>query len=83
MIRKPDARLVEYAISELKLGKADVVMLGDQYMTDIAGANLGGVRSIKLPTVEGPTFRRVVRFSQRLEWLIYFMLYGMPRVDRS
>jgi HAD superfamily phosphatase (TIGR01668 family) len=83
VIRKPDARLVEYALTELKLTKADVVMLGDQYMTDVAGANLGGVRSIKLPTIEGPTFRRVVRFSQRLEWMIYFLVYGMPRLDAT
>ncbi|OGT99180.1 MAG: hypothetical protein A2085_08705 [Gemmatimonadetes bacterium GWC2_71_10] len=79
VIRKPDGRLVEYALAELKLAKAEVVMVGDQYMTDIAGANLGGVRSIKLPTIEGPTFRRVVRFSQRLEGIIYFVLYGVPR----
>lgn len=83
VIRKPDARLVEYALRELKLGRQEVVMLGDQYMTDIAGANLGGVRSIKLPTIAGETFRRVVRFSQHLEMLVYIVRYGIPRISSS
>jgi HAD superfamily phosphatase (TIGR01668 family) len=78
VIRKPDARLVDYALRELGLTRQDVAMIGDQYMTDVAGANLGGVRSIKLPTIAGPTFRRVVRFSQRLEAVIYFVLHGIP-----
>lgn len=83
VIRKPDARLVEYALGELRLERPEVVMVGDQYMTDVAGANLGGVRSIKLPTIAGETFRRVVRFSQRLEWLIYFVRYGSPRMHQA
>lgn len=83
VIRKPDARLVEYALRELGLAPSEVAMVGDQYMTDIAGANLGGVRSIKLPTIAGPTFRRVVRFSQRLEALIYFLRFGLPKMDEE
>jgi predicted HAD superfamily phosphohydrolase YqeG len=79
VIRKPNALLVDYAVREFGLTRDQVVMVGDQYMTDIAGANLGGVRSIKLPTLAGSSFRRVVRFSQYLERAIYLLLYGIPR----
>lgn len=76
VIRKPNAVLVDYAIRELACGKDEVVMIGDQYLTDVAGANLAGVRSVKLPTLARETFRPVVRFSQRLERALYALLYG-------
>jgi predicted HAD superfamily phosphohydrolase YqeG len=78
VIRKPSAVLVEYAVRELGCGKLDVVMIGDQYLTDVAGANLGGVRSIKLPTIAPETFRAPVRLSQRFETALYAVLYGGP-----
>lgn len=78
VIRKPRSVLVDFALSEMGLTKKDVVMIGDQYMTDVAGANLGGVRSIKLPTLARDTFRPVVKWSQRLERAIYLLLYGRP-----
>jgi len=76
VIRKPNAALVDYAVKELGCAKEDVVMIGDQYLTDVAGANLGGVRSIKLPTLAHESFRASVRFSQNLERLLYALLYG-------
>jgi len=75
MIRKPSRELVEYALSELKLAASEVAMLGDQYMTDVAGANYGGVRSIKLPTIAHETFRTSVRISQRIENIIYTVVH--------
>lgn len=75
MIRKPSKELVDYALAELKLAAHDVAMLGDQYLTDVAGANLGGVRSIKLPTIARETFRRSVQVSQRLENFIYAVVH--------
>ena len=80
VIRKPNAILVEYALRELGLPASGVVMVGDQYMTDVAGANMGGIRSIKLPTLARETFRTSVRFSQRLEQGIYALLYGRRQV---
>lgn len=80
VIRKPNAILVEYAVRELGLPAAGVVMVGDQYMTDVAGANMGGIRSVKLPTMARETFRTSVRFSQRLEQGIYALLYGRSQV---
>lgn len=76
VIRKPSAELVAYALRELGCTKDEAVMVGDQYLTDVAGANLGGVRSIKIPTFAGETFRPVVRFSQALERGLYAVLYG-------
>jgi len=79
MIRKPSRALVEYALRELALGAGEAAMIGDQYMTDVAGANFGGVRSIKLPTIAPETFRLSVKLSQRLEKLIYAFFYGRKR----
>ncbi|MFI5278930.1 MAG: HAD hydrolase-like protein [Gemmatimonadales bacterium] len=76
MLRKPSAELVDYAIRELGCGKDEAVMVGDQYFTDVAGANLAGVRSIKLPTMAKETFRISVRISQFVESLVYAVLYG-------
>lgn len=76
VIRKPSAELVVYALRELGCAQDEAVMIGDQYLTDVAGANLGGVRSIKLPTLARETFRPVVRFSQVLERGLYTVLYG-------
>ena len=75
VIRKPSAALVDYAGRELGCERAVVVMVGDQYLTDVAGANLGGVRSIKLPTLARATFRPEVRFSQWLEAVLYVLFY--------
>ena len=47
VIRKPSAALVAYAVRELGVPAGQVVMVGDQYLTDVAGASLGGVRSVK------------------------------------
>ena len=80
VIRKPSAVLVDYAATELGTDKGAIVMIGDQYLTDVAGANLGGVRSIKLPTIARETFRASVRFSQHLELMIYSLLYGRAEV---
>jgi predicted HAD superfamily phosphohydrolase YqeG len=75
VIRKPSAALVDYAVRELGCEKGVVAMIGDQYLTDVAGANLGGVRSVKLPTLARGTFRWPVRLSQWLEALLYALFY--------
>lgn len=76
VIRKPSRVLTEYAVQSLALPKDAALMIGDQYLTDVAGANFGGVRSVKLPTLARETFRYSVRFSQRLEQILYVLLYG-------
>jgi predicted HAD superfamily phosphohydrolase YqeG len=76
VVRKPSAELVAYALEELGCGAGEAVMVGDQYLTDVAGANLAGVRSIKLPTLAPETFRRTVRFGQVAESLLYAVAHG-------
>lgn len=76
VIRKPSAQLVDYAVRELGRTRDETVMIGDQYLTDVAGASLGGVRSIKLPTFARHTFRASVRLSQRIETILYALLHG-------
>jgi predicted HAD superfamily phosphohydrolase YqeG len=75
VIRKPSAELVDYAVRELGCPREAVVMIGDQFLTDVAGANLAGVRSVKLPTLAPRTFRPAVRLSQRVEALVYALFY--------
>jgi predicted HAD superfamily phosphohydrolase YqeG len=42
-------------------------MVGDQYWTDVAGANLGGIRSIRVPPIEPHTFPKTLRVLQAVE----------------
>ena len=76
VVRKPSAELVELAVRELACAKQEVAMIGDQYLTDVAGANLGGIRSIKLPTLAPETFRRSVRAGQIAENLLFALAHG-------
>ena len=55
--------------------RSGVVMVGDQYFTDIAGANLAGIRSIKVDTFDPPSFPFVLRSFQRIESLLYRLFY--------
>ena len=76
VVRKPNAELIELALRELACAKDEAVMIGDQYLTDVAGANLAGVRSIKLPTLAPETFRRTVRLGQIAENVVYALAHG-------
>jgi predicted HAD superfamily phosphohydrolase YqeG len=76
VIRKPSAELIHYAVRELRCAREHVVMVGDQYLTDVAGANLGGIRSIKLPTLAPETFRRSVRLGQIVENVLFALVHG-------
>jgi HAD superfamily phosphatase (TIGR01668 family) len=78
-IRKPNPILIEHALREMgELRREDVVLIGDQYFTDVAGANLAGIRSIKVRTLARETFPAPVRLLQRIEELAYRVLYGPP-----
>lgn len=66
-IRKPDARLIAYAARVLGREPAVIAMVGDQYWTDVAGANMAGVRSIRIPPIEPESFPRPLRVMQSVE----------------
>jgi predicted HAD superfamily phosphohydrolase YqeG len=75
-IKKPSAKLVECAMRVIGCkDRSGVVMVGDQYFTDIAGANLAGIRSIKVDTFDPPSFPFVLRSFQRIESLLYRLFY--------
>lgn len=78
-LRKPHAELVRLVVTAMGAVPAEVVMVGDQYFTDIAGANLAGVRSIKVPTLGRAAFPAGVRMAQRAEGVLYRVLHGAPR----
>jgi len=76
-IRKPDGELVRRAMEALGVeDPSRVVMIGDQYMTDVASANLAGARSIKVDTFRRDTFPLPVKLSQSLERLLYAIFHG-------
>ncbi|WP_462411759.1 HAD family hydrolase [Neobacillus sp. Marseille-QA0830] len=43
---KPDQGIFEYALSKLSLSKDEAIMVGDNLMTDILGANRAGIKSV-------------------------------------
>jgi predicted HAD superfamily phosphohydrolase YqeG len=76
-LRKPSGVLLEAALDELGgVDPAAALMVGDQYFTDIASANLAGVRSVKVPTLEPRSFPRANRIAQWIERSIYRALHG-------
>lgn len=77
-VRKPDAALVESVVRAMGRRSEEVVMVGDQYFTDIAGANLAGIRSIKVPTFARSRFPLAVRMAQHAEGLLYRLQHGAP-----
>ena len=81
VIKKPDRMLIEFALKELEIDDRDrVLMVGDQYFTDVAGANLAGIRSVKVNTLERSSFALPVRTFQRAEAVVYRVLHGRPKL---
>jgi HAD superfamily phosphatase (TIGR01668 family) len=72
-LRKPSASLVLQAVRLMGLEDApdSVLMVGDQYFTDIAAANLAGIRSAKVPTLRRSSFPLLPRVAQRFETALY------------
>ncbi len=70
-VRKPDGDLLREALRVLDVEPEHGLMVGDQYLTDVASANLAGVRSVKVPAWRGDTFPIAVKASQTFERLLY------------
>jgi predicted HAD superfamily phosphohydrolase YqeG len=71
-IRKPSGELVRYGMRVLDVhDPAAVLMIGDQYLTDVASANLAGTLSAKVRTHRRDTFPTSLRLGQNLERLVY------------
>ena len=74
-LRKPSPELMRFALAELGLPAAQVALVGDQRLTDIACANLAGLRSVKVQTLGRESFPFAVRCLQRAEEAAYRVLY--------
>lgn len=83
-IRKPDARLLGFALQFAGDVPAEAaLMVGDQYFTDIAGANEGGVPTLKVRTWERGSFPAPVACMQRLETVLYRIRHGRVREEAA
>lgn len=70
-LRKPSADLVHLTVAELGVDASGAVMVGDQHFTDIAGANLAGIRSIKIANPSPASFPLSIRVMQQVEAVAY------------
>ena len=76
-IRKPSGLLIKFAMEEMGADDPSrVIMVGDQYLTDVASANLAGALSVKVPTYQRESFPNNIRFTQRLEGFVFKLLHG-------
>lgn len=79
-IKKPSDVPITLALAEMGLPyPGRVYMVGDQYFTDIAGANLGGISSVRVNTWQPGSFPLVIRSFQLFEAILYRILYGPVR----
>lgn len=72
VLRKPSVAMVRVALAELGCtSSVTALMVGDQYLTDVAPANIAGVRTVKVRTVEPHSFPPTVRAFQWAERVLY------------
>jgi HAD superfamily phosphatase (TIGR01668 family) len=73
-LRKPDPAPVEFALRALRIDdRRRVAMVGDQCLTDIASANLGGISSIKVPTLGRASCPPAVRVLQSVDAVLFHL----------
>ena len=77
-LRKPNAELIGRTLAVLDCPAHQAVMVGDQYLTDIAGAGMAGVRSIKIAPVAPSSFPKSLQLAQMAERILYYVRYGRP-----
>jgi len=71
-LRKPNVSLLRAALAELGCrAPIRAVMVGDQYLTDVAPANSLGVRTVKVRTVQPRSFPMAARVLQAAERVLY------------
>jgi predicted HAD superfamily phosphohydrolase YqeG len=76
-ISKPSDTLFRCVMEELGISDPKTLMMvGDQYFTDVAGANLCGAASVKVSTWRRNTFPLALRLFQRAEQLVYTVRNG-------
>ena len=74
VLRKPSGKLIELAMNHLGIiDKQKMMMVGDQYLTDIASGNMGGILTAKVPAYGRHSFPMALRISQRLEQTLFLV----------
>jgi HAD superfamily phosphatase (TIGR01668 family) len=71
---KPSPEMYMEALAETGFAPEQAVMIGDQIMTDILGANRSGIDSIWLQKMEGPEFAGT-KINRVIERLVMSLLY--------
>ena len=61
------------AIRDMGLPKKAVLLIGDQILTDILGANLAGIRSLLVRPIDRSTDTPKIRFKRKLEYPVIKM----------
>ena len=78
-VKKPSGELIGVALDELAVDlerRARALMVGDQHFTDIAGANLAGIRSAKVQTLAPGSFPLAIRCFHLFERTVYRIVHG-------
>ncbi|MDN6899636.1 YqeG family HAD IIIA-type phosphatase [Oenococcus sicerae] len=74
---KPFPRGIKKTLRDFDLSKDEVIMIGDQIMTDVAASNLAGIRSVlvrpltvtdSLPTRINRTFAKLITKNNKGKW---------------
>jgi hypothetical protein len=77
-IRKPDPCLVGFPLEYLGVPASAAAVVGDQHLTDVAAANLAGVRSVKVPTLGAEALPPVARLLQTVDAWSYQVSRWLP-----
>jgi len=81
---KPSPEMYKEALKETGIGAEQAVMIGDQIMTDILGANRTGIDGIWLQKMDGPEFAGT-KINRVIERIIMSVLYRtlVPSSDEA
>ncbi|MBS1703118.1 MAG: YqeG family HAD IIIA-type phosphatase [Armatimonadetes bacterium] len=71
---KPSTHMYEMALEHFGEKPENAVMIGDQIMTDVLGANRSGIDAIWVQKMEGPEFIGT-KFNRMMELLVTSLLY--------
>jgi uncharacterized protein len=71
---KPSSDMYEMALSDYKVSPDEAVMIGDQIMTDVLGANRTGIDAIWVQKMHGPEFSGT-KINRVIEKIVTSILY--------
>ncbi|MBX3111818.1 MAG: YqeG family HAD IIIA-type phosphatase [Fimbriimonadaceae bacterium] len=72
---KPSRRMFLMAVDQAGVAKDQAVMVGDQLLTDVWGANRSGIDAIWVKPIHHREFIGTTLVSRRVEWLLGHFLY--------